>query len=116
MWFEQLAGFREDEVDRVADRFRIDGTTLTSLANGRTFTCGTFEPASLGELRTRADRVVSGRDQAGTTLTVREVVADVQQLHRDPVNAGGHRLDVAIVSHGRHNPALASLQHHLHVD
>lgn len=84
MWFEDLTGFREDDVDDVAARLRLDGPTLTSTVNGRTMRCGTFELVSLAELR---DRAGSAPTPTGPT-TLREVVADVGALHRDPANAG----------------------------
>jgi hypothetical protein len=84
MWFEALTGFREDEVDDVASQFTVDGEQIVSAVNGRSLRCGRFETPTLGELRERCS------DRAGPSgsLRVREVVADVQRLHVDPVNEG----------------------------
>ncbi len=84
MWFQRLTGFAEGDVDDVAGRFALDGTRLTSLTNGTTMEAGRFEVVALAELRRRlgAEPRHSGR------LPVREIIADVQQLHLDRSNAG----------------------------
>lgn len=84
MWFETLTGFAEQAVDDVAAKFELDGSRLTSTVNGRTMEAGHFETLALSELRRR---IGNGRT-AGGCPTVREVVADAQQLHLDPSNAG----------------------------
>ena len=83
-WFEELTGFRELSPSQVRENITVDGDTLTSLVNGRTFTCGRLETPSLGELRQRVgcERHARGR------LTLREVVGDVSDLHADESNAG----------------------------
>lgn len=83
-WFEGLTGFREMSPGQVRENITVDRATLTSLVNGKTFTCGRLETPSLKELR---DRVRSSRLKAGKLL-VREVVADVADLHADALNAG----------------------------
>ena len=83
-WFEQLMGFRETSPDQVRQQITIDGNTLTSLVNGKTFTCGQLETPSLQELR---HQVAGSRHRLGK-LTVREVVANVSDLHVDISNAG----------------------------
>lgn len=84
MWFETLTGFAEQDVDDVAARFELDGSTLISSANGRTMEAGRFETVPLAELRRR----LSDGPVAGGGLSVREVVADAQKLHLDPASAG----------------------------
>ena len=83
-WFESLTGFAETSPDAVRAKVRVDGETLTSLANGKAYTCGRLETPSLGELR---DRVEGSRHTPGR-LTLREVVADITALHADTANAG----------------------------
>jgi hypothetical protein len=63
---------------------RVDGETLTSLADGKAYTCGRLETPSLGELRDRVD----GSRHATGRLTLREAVADITALHADTANAG----------------------------
>lgn len=83
-WFEKLTGFEETSADAVRAKVRVDGETLTSLANGKAYTCGRLETPSLGELRGR----VEGTRHTPGRLTLREVVADVTALHADTANAG----------------------------
>jgi hypothetical protein len=83
-WFDRLTGFPETSPEAVRSKLRVDGETLTSLANGKAYTCGRLETPSLGELR---DRVEGGRHTPGR-LTLREAVADVTALHADRANAG----------------------------
>lgn len=82
-WFEDLTGFRETSPNQVRRNLTLDGDTLTSHANGRVMTCGRLETPSLGELRER----VRGIEHQIGALSVREVVADVRDLHTDPSNA-----------------------------
>lgn len=83
-WFEDLTGFDESSPDHVRKNIVVDGSTLTSLANGKTMTCGRLETPSLDDLRARI-----GSDHGNRShLSVREVVADVQDLHTDASNAG----------------------------
>ncbi len=82
-WFEELTGFREVSPDHVREHITVEGDTLTSLVNGRTFTWGQLETPSLGELRQR----VSRSRRATGKLTLEEVVGDVADLHADEPNA-----------------------------
>ena len=83
-WFEDLTGFQETGAEQVRQNLIVDGTKLISKANGRTMTWGRLETPTLAELRqrVRACNIAPGK------LTVRELVADVQSLHKDHANAG----------------------------
>lgn len=83
-WFEDLTGFQETEPEEVRRNLIVDGTKLISKANGRTMTWGRLETPTLAELRQRARfcKTAPGK------IMVRELVADVQSLHRDQANAG----------------------------
>ena len=83
-WFDVLTGFRETSPDQVHENIAIDGNTLTSLVNRKTFVFGRLETPSLGELR---KRVASSRHKIGK-LSLREVIGDVKALHADESNAG----------------------------
>ncbi len=85
MWFEDLTGFKEETPEQVRANLVVKGTTMTSLVNGRTMACGRLETPSLAELRTRTQE---HDHTSGRPLTLREVVADVQQLHTNEANAG----------------------------
>src|SRR5262245_36421421 len=84
MWFETLTGFSEQSPQQVRSNITVDGNTLKSQVNGKGWVCGALETPSLADLRAR----LPSRGQTGGTLSVREVVADVQQLHTDAANAG----------------------------
>ena len=83
-WFERLTGFNEVSPRQVRGNLRIDGELLTSLVNGKTYIQGRLETPSLLELRNRVTALgpITGR------LSLREVVADVKELHADPTHAG----------------------------
>jgi len=83
-WFKVLTGFPETSPSQVRENISVDGDTLTSLVNRQVFTCGRLETPSLGELRNRVD---CGRHNIGR-LSVREVVANVIDLHANESNAG----------------------------
>lgn len=84
MWFYQLTGFPELSPNQVRSNLFVDGTTLTSKVNGKVMTYGKLETPSLAELIEASSSLTlpTGR------LTVSEVVANVQDLHTDPANAG----------------------------
>ncbi len=84
MWFEALTGFKEESPEQVREKLSVDGDKLKSNVNGREFICGRLEVPTLAELRRR----VRSTDAAGGKMSIREVVADVQDLHSDPANAG----------------------------
>ncbi|MDG4563354.1 MAG: hypothetical protein P9E88_18915 [Candidatus Competibacter sp.] len=83
-WFERLTGFNEATPHQVRENLRVEGDTLTSLVNGKTYVHGCLETPSLLELRNR----VTALGQATGRLSLREIVADVTELHTDPVHAG----------------------------
>jgi hypothetical protein len=84
MWFEALTGFPEESPQQVRAHISVNGSSLKSHVNGKVLVCGELETPSLAELR---DWVHSNEPSAGK-ITVREVVANVQQLHTDASNAG----------------------------
>jgi len=83
-WFEILTGFRETSPSQVRENITINDDKLLSLVNRKAFIFGRLETPSLGELR---NRVRCSRHKIGR-LSVREVVADVSDLHADESNAG----------------------------
>jgi hypothetical protein len=82
-WFEVLTGFREQSPKQVRENLYVDGDTLRSRVNGKSWRCGQLEMPTLAQLRQAAG---SSGGNVGR-ISVREVVADVQQLHRDKANA-----------------------------
>ena len=84
MWFQELVGFREESPEQVRSQCFLDGLYLESRANGRRIRVGEFEIPTLGELRSRSPT----RQENGGSLVLNEVVADVQELHRNPEHGG----------------------------
>lgn len=82
MWFERLMGFAETSPEQVRESITHEGEFLLSRVNGRRVRCGRLEMPSLAELRATVDSAATGR------ASVREVVGDVGQLHREPSSAG----------------------------
>ncbi|MEO1300454.1 MAG: hypothetical protein AAFW75_32735 [Cyanobacteria bacterium J06636_16] len=84
MWFERLTGFPEKSPQQVRANLILEGPVLRSQVNQNCLVCGKLEIPSLGELR---EQVQTSGYKSGT-ISVREVVADVQDLHRNLANAG----------------------------
>ncbi len=84
-WFERLAGFPEKSPSQVRSNLTANGPNLYSEVNGRTFRCGTLRIPSLADLRAET---AEGGALSGASLSLRQVVADVQNLHVDPANEG----------------------------
>jgi hypothetical protein len=84
MWFETLICCPEGSPQQVRENIVLDGELLKSRVNGKVLACGRLETPSLAELR---ERVKGGEPEAGK-ISVREIVANVQDLHRDVSNAG----------------------------
>lgn len=83
-WFKVLTGFEETSPSQVRENLSIEGNTLMSRINGKTYQYGSLEIPSLAELRerVRACTHLPGR------IIVKEIVADIQDLHAKKANAG----------------------------
>jgi hypothetical protein len=84
MWFETLTGFREENAEQVRDNIVVDGETMTSKVNGKTFNCGRLETPTLADFRSRVLELNPPKGK----LQLSEVVADVQLLHQQNENTG----------------------------
>ncbi len=84
MWFESLTGFVETSPEQVRENLILSENSIRSRVNDKVFICGRLETPSLGELRAR----INSTDYQKGTLSVREIVADVRQLHMNQSNAG----------------------------
>jgi hypothetical protein len=82
-WFEKLTGCVEESPEQVRAQLSVEGQRLYSRVNGKSWLCGELETPTLAQLRDRVRQVSRTRRH----LSVREVVADVQQLHRDEAQA-----------------------------
>lgn len=83
-WFARLTGFVETTYEDTRARLELDGPILRSKVNGRSYGVGTFEMASLAELR---DRVASSQGAAGRPR-ISIVQGDVRKMHQAPEYAG----------------------------
>ena len=83
MWFETLTGFPEESPQQVRENITVVGQALTSHVNGKVLVYGQLETPTLAELR---ERVHSSGHKSGK-ISVREVVANVQQMHTNVSNA-----------------------------
>lgn len=81
MWFERLTGFKESNPESVREALTFADEKLHSLINGSSWKCGQLEVIALSELRERSD---SCRQNGKTTVD--QVVADIQDLHKDLKN------------------------------
>ncbi|MBS0426650.1 MAG: hypothetical protein JSR41_05100 [Proteobacteria bacterium] len=83
-WFTRLTGFPEASYADTQARLEVSGNTLRSKVNGKAYGIGSFEMASLADLRAR---VAAGSGAAGRTrLSV--VQGDVRRMHQAPEYAG----------------------------
>jgi hypothetical protein len=83
MWFEQLTGFAEESPQQVRSNITLNGNKLKSLVNGRELVYGELETPSLAELR----KQVRGIHYRTGKISLREIVANVQELHIDKSHA-----------------------------
>jgi len=83
-WFEILTGFAETTPEQVRKNLVLDGETLLSRVNGRSMVCGRLETPSLAELR----HAVRSPEHNRGKLSLREAVANVQDLHADASLSG----------------------------
>lgn len=82
-WFSRLTGFYEHSYASTQALLEVNGDTLRSKVNGRSFGIGQFEMVSLAELRARVAHV--GQDQKSKRPTCLSVVTgDVRQMHQQP--------------------------------
>ena len=84
MWFKKLTGFKEQNGDQVRANLKVNGTTMTSLVNGKTFECGKLEIASLKDLKTATKPPSFYQDQ----LKIEELVGNIKHIHADSASKG----------------------------
>jgi hypothetical protein len=83
-WFENLTGFTETAYSATRAQLEVNGAALRSKVNGKTYSIGKFEMASLADLR---GRVAGGTGVAGKAR-VSIVQGDVRKMHLAPEYAG----------------------------
>ena len=83
-WFSRLTGFNEGTYSATRELLEVNGSTLRSKANGRSFCIGQFEMPSLADLRLQ---VAQGKGASGPNR-VSIVTGDVRKMHQLPEYAG----------------------------
>ena len=83
-WFTRLTGFKETTYEATRAGLEVRGEALCSSVNGASWGIGTFEMASLADLRAR---VAAGAGMAGRPR-VSIVQGNVREMHLDPAYAG----------------------------
>ncbi|QDT11077.1 hypothetical protein [Planctomycetes bacterium K23_9] len=81
-WFKQLTGIDEESPPQVRRDLSVDGDCIVC-PDGRRIAWGSLHTPQLAELRSD---VADSKPTAGRS-TLREIVGDARQLHRDPSNA-----------------------------
>ena len=81
-WFEKLTGCVGESHESVREHLFIDGRRLHSRLNGKSWLCGELETQTLAQLRQRVRNIKC--DLA--TISVRNVVGNVQHLHLNRAN------------------------------
>lgn len=82
MWFKNLTGFDEISPENVRKNILIDGLSLTSKVNGKSFQFGILETPTLSELKEQSPSLEIFKED----IMVSEVIGDVQKLHCNPEN------------------------------
>lgn len=83
-WFERVTGFSEADYAITRAQLEVQGTTLRSKVNGRSYGIGTFEMTSLADLR---ERVAAGTGAEGRAR-ISIVTGDVRKMHQAAEYAG----------------------------
>lgn len=83
-WFSRLTGFNEGPYSTTRELLEVNGSTLRSKVNDRSFCIGQFEMPSLADLRLR---VAQGTGASGPNR-VSIVTGDVRKMHQVPEYAG----------------------------
>jgi len=83
-WFKDLTGFEETSPSQVRENMLVERDKLISRVNGCEYQFGSLETLSLAELRGRVRSCVHSPEK----ISVNEVVADIQDLHSNPPQAG----------------------------
>lgn len=81
MWFEELFGFKEISPENVREKIFLDGQSLVSEVNGKSYQFGTLEIPTLKDLKEQSPLgICKGK------ISLNELVGNVQEIHCDPQN------------------------------
>jgi len=88
MWFEELTGFVEQDAAQIQQQIAVQGDKLLIKNSGKVLQAGRLTTPSLAELNEQAQQILQQDAVLTGQLSIEEVVADVQELHANPANAG----------------------------
>lgn len=88
MWFEELTGFVEQDATQVQQQIAVQGDKLLFKSSGKVVQAGRLTTPALAELNEQAQQILQKDAVLTGRLSIEEVVADVQELHANPANAG----------------------------
>ncbi len=83
-WFQRLTGFDEGPHSTVQGQLEVDGPTLRSKVNGRSFRIGEFAMTSLAELRAQVAQEAGSPGSPRVSI----VTGDVRKMHQLPEYEG----------------------------
>ncbi|MCL2715727.1 MAG: hypothetical protein FWD68_14375 [Alphaproteobacteria bacterium] len=83
-WFTRITGFAETDYAETRSKLEVQGTTLRSRVNGRAYAIGTFEMASLADLRARVAEGIGAKGRTRVAI----LQGDVRRMHQLPEYAG----------------------------
>ena len=72
-WFKRITGFDESTYARTRALLEVDGSTLRSRVNGRSYGIGEFEMASLDDLRARVAGGTGGEGRPRPQIVIGDV-------------------------------------------
>ncbi|RLC45544.1 MAG: hypothetical protein DRH57_07810 [Candidatus Cloacimonadota bacterium] len=84
MWFNNLTDFKEESHKQVQSNITIEDGVMTSLVNGKSYSCGRLEIPTLGELREQYSALNIPKEK----LKISEVIGDIKAFYNDKANAG----------------------------
>lgn len=84
MWFERLMGYREENPEQVRSHIAVADGILMSKVNGATYRYGRLEIPTLTSLRNQLPLW----QKQHSTITVSEIIGDIQTLHKAPQHSG----------------------------
>ncbi|MCP4073647.1 MAG: hypothetical protein GY742_18230 [Hyphomicrobiales bacterium] len=81
-WFEVLTGFPERNSETVRENLSVDGSSLCSEVNGKTYSIGSFQCITLEELRKETATLIADQGTSSCEL----IIGDVKKLHEENSN------------------------------
>src|SRR4051812_39662152 len=84
-WFHRLTGFQEADYESTQRQLEVDGETLRSKVNGRSYAIGMLETPSLEELRSRVTAI---RPLIAGSIKLSTIAGEARALHASDAYTG----------------------------